>query len=195
LLRTVANQAATAMENTRLYHELASQLDTNERRVAAFEQLVEEVMELVDTKYGAVVFWGPKGELTRVIGPGVGSSRGGPVGARLWVAELLENVGLITGSPNGNGNVHSESVTGGIAVRFLCKDSGRGVFYLRDKAEDAEFTEADVRLVNLFAVLIGVLINNVEVFQSEVRERSTLTAIQASMTEGLAVLNRSGYVQ
>jgi hypothetical protein len=195
LLRTVANQAATAMENTRLYHELASQLDTNERRVAAFEQLVEEVMELVDTKYGAVVFWGPKGELTRVIGPGVGSSRGGPVGARLWVAELLENVGLITGSPNGNGNVHSESVTGGIAVRFLCKDSGRGVFYLRDKAEDAEFTEADVRLVNLFAVLIGVLINNVEVFQSEVRERTTLIAIQASMTEGLAVLDRSGYVQ
>jgi len=212
LLQTVADQAATAMENTRLYHELASQLDTNERRVAAFEhaagrmaleqnpdltieQLAEEFMELVDTKYGAVAFWGPKGELTRVIGPGVGSSRGGPVGARLWVAELLEIVGLITGSPDGNGNVHSESVTGGIAVPFLCKDSGRGVFYLRDKAEDAEFTEADVPLVNLFAVLIGVLINNVEVFQSEVRERSTLTAIQASMTESLAVLDRSGYVQ
>jgi GAF domain-containing protein len=212
LLRTVANQAATAMENTRLYHELASQLDTNERRVAAFEhaagrmaleqnpdlaieQLVEEVMELVDTKYGAVAFWGPKGELTRVIGPGVGRSRSGPVGARLWVAELLENVGMITESPDGDGSVHSESVAGGIAVPFLCKDSGRGVFYLRDKAEEAEFTEADVRLVNLFAVLIGVLINNVEVFQSEARERSTLTAIQASMTEGLAVLDPYGYVQ
>jgi transcriptional regulator with PAS, ATPase and Fis domain len=40
-----------------------------------------------------------------------------------------------------------------------------------------------------------VLINNVEVFQSEARERSTLTAIQASMTEGLAVLDPYGYVQ
>jgi PAS domain S-box-containing protein len=211
LLRAVANQASTAMENTRLYHELAGQLDANERRVAAFEhaagrmaleqnpdlaieQLVGEVMVLLDARYGAVAVWGPDGELTRVIGPGLRRGARGGDGARRWMDELLSRVGMMPSTEENEYGTDQDGSAEGIAVPFKCKDSGRGVFYLREKSDGGAFADADVRLVNLFAALIGVLINNVEVFQSEARERSTLTAIQGSMTEGLVVLDPQGDV-
>ena len=215
LLRTVAAQAATAMENARLYQELATQLAVGERRVAAFEkaagrmtldenpdhaieQLVNEVMELVGARYGAVAVWGQSGELTRVIGPGLmrpDENESSTVHSRHWISELMEKVGIagLTGEEGVDG-AEADVAAGRLAVPFKCKDSGRGVFYLRDKEDETDFTEADRRLIDLFAALIGVLINNVELFNSETRERSTLTAIQASMTEGLAVLDPEGRV-
>ena len=194
LLRAVANQAAIALENARLYGELSSELRANERRVAAFElaagrmaveenpdlgieQLVEEVMTLLDAGSGGVAVWGPNGDLTRVIGPGLSEH------------DLGESHDELAPWVNADGTAEH-----GLAIPFQCKDSGRGVFYLRHKLDGRAFTEADERLVNLFAALIGVLINNVEVYQAELRERSALTAIQASMTEGLAVLDNDGTV-
>jgi PAS domain S-box-containing protein len=211
LLRAVANQAATAMENTRLYHELAGQLQANECRVAAFEhaagrialeqnpdlaieQLVGEVMALLDARYGAVAVCPPNGDLTRVIGPGLRRGTRGGAGARRWIDELLTRVGMAPSTAENEYGTDQDLSSEGIAVPFKCKDSGRGVFYLRDKSDGGAFADADIRLVNLFAALIGVLINNVEVFQSEARERSTLTAIQASMTEGLVVLDPEGEI-
>lgn len=194
LLRTVANQAATALENARLYDQLAAELSANERRVAAFElaagrmaveenpdtgieQLVEEVMTLLDATFGGVAVWSPSGDLTRVIGPGLSNRN------------IRDSYQDLAPWVNANGTVDH-----GLAIPFQCKDSGRGVFYLRDKVDGEAFTDADERLVNLFAALIGVLINNVEVYRAESRERSTLTAIQASMTEGIAVLDSDGSV-
>ena len=141
------------------------------------EQLVEEVMTLLDAGSGGVAVWSPSGDLTRVIGPGLSNQ------------DLNESHNDLAPWVNANGVAER-----GLEIPFQCKDSGRGVFYVRNKLDGSAFTDADERLVNLFAVLIGVLINNVEVYQAESRERSTLTAIQASMTEGIAVLNSDGTV-
>ena len=67
-----------------------------------------------------------------------------------------------------------------------------GAFYLMEKEE--AFTTEDETLLGLFAMLAGVHLENVELFEEVMRERRTLATIQGSMTEGLVVLDPRGQV-
>ena len=76
-----------------------------------------------------------------------------------------------------------------VSVPFACKDRTGGLLFMEREADAEAFTDADERLLNLFAVLAGVMLDNMRLFQQEARERATLGAIQASMMEGLLVLD------
>ncbi len=86
------------------------------------------------------------------------------------------------------------SVTGFLGVPVTARGRSAGVLYLMGKEDDQEFTEDDERLLNLFAVLASVHLENVMLYDEVTFERSTLAAIQGSMTEGLVVLDPEGRV-
>ena len=195
LLQAVAKQAATGMENARLYQEVQSQLDIGTKRLESFqaaasrlaleenadqtlEQLVEVARELVGARRGAVIVWNAEGEAVKLIGeypPAVTTDGSGAPALAAW-------------------NATSRDPDSSLTVTFKSRDMGQGVFYVEDKLEGGEFTEDDQRLLHLFAVLASVLIDNLRLYAAQSRERSTLTAIQASMTEGLVVLDAKGQV-
>lgn len=62
------------------------------------------------------------------------------------------------------------------------------VLYVLRAADASPFTEDDERLLNLLGVLAGVFLNNAQLYSQMARERATLAAVQASMTDGLVVL-------
>ena len=69
-----------------------------------------------------------------------------------------------------------------------------GALILGEKEGDAEFSVDDLRLLGLFAVQAGVFLDNLNLHGEVVRERSTLSAIQASMADGLVVADAGGRV-
>ena len=195
LLQAVANQAATGMENARMYQEAQAQLDTGRKRTAAFqaaasrlalevnadqtlEQLVETARDLVGARHGAVVVWDAQGEAVKVIGE---------------YLPTLAAAGL--GGPSSTSKSPSDTdKPASLSSSFRSRDLSRGVFYLEGKSDDTTFNDDDQRLLDLFAMLASVLIDNLRLYAAQSRERSTLTAIQASITEGLLVLDGDGLV-
>ena len=195
LLQAVANQAATGMENARLYQEVHAQLATGRKRTEAFqaaasrlaleenadqtlEQLVEAARDLVGARHGAVVVWNAQGEAVKVIGE---------------YLPTLAAAGL-GGPPSISRSPSDADTPSSLASSFRSRDLGRGVFYLEGKSDDTAFNDDDQRLLDLFAMLASVLIDNLRLYAAQTRERSTLTAIQASITEGLVVLDADGRV-
>ena len=190
LLQAVANQAATGMENARLYQEVQTQLATGRKRTEAFqaaasrlaleenadqtlEQLVETARDLVGAQHGAVVVWNPQGEAVKVIGE---------------YLPTLAAAGL-GGPPSTSRSPSDTDTPASLASSFRSRDLSRGVFYLEGKRDETAFNDDDQRLLDLFAMLASVLIDNMRLYAGQSRERSTLTAIQASITEGLIVLD------
>jgi PAS domain S-box-containing protein len=64
--------------------------------------------------------------------------------------------------------------------------------YFANKQDHQEFTEEDERIIGLYAALSGVLLDNLNLYEAVVQERSTLTAIQGSIVEGLVVMDSQG---
>ena len=195
LLQAVANRAATGMENARLYQEVQAQLATGRKRTEAFqaaasrlaleenadqtlEQLVEAARDLVGARHGAVVVWNAQGEAVKVIGE---------------YLPTLAAVGL-GGPPSASRSPSDTDTPASLTASFRSRDLSRGVFYLEGKPDETAFNDDDQRLLDLFAMLASVLIDNLRLYAAQSRERSTLTAIQASITEGLVVLDAEGRV-
>jgi signal transduction histidine kinase/GAF domain-containing protein len=188
LLQAVALQAATSMENARLYQELQSQLEIGQRRIEAFQaaagrmtlqanpdqalsDLVHVARELVGAEEGSVQTWDADGRASRTLR-----------------SEAR--------SPEGGGHLSIINTTGQtpLTARFSARNGARGVFQMQRKIDGADFTDDDRRLLNLFGVLASVLQDNIQLYSDLSRERNTLAAIQGSMAEGLVVLDQCGRV-
>ena len=81
-----------------------------------------------------------------------------------------------------------------LGARVVRNGRSAGALYLIRKDGEQEFSEDDQRLLNLFAVLAGVHLENVDLYEAVAQERRKLEAIQGSMTEGLVVLDPGGRV-
>ncbi len=81
-----------------------------------------------------------------------------------------------------------------LAVPFSSKDGSPGAFVLLEKDGKTGFSPDDERLLNLFAVFAGVLLDNIALYGAVDRERTTLNSIQNSMAEGLIVLDAEGRI-
>ena len=69
-----------------------------------------------------------------------------------------------------------------------------GVIWVIDKRNAGKFDAADERLLAQYAGFAKVLLGNQRLFDHVREERSVLSAIQMSMTDGLIVLSRDGTV-
>ncbi|MBI2867226.1 MAG: PAS domain-containing protein, partial [Chloroflexi bacterium] len=221
LLSAVADELGVLLENARLYQEVRVALESGRRRLEAFEkvaarlaleeapersvqQLVDTARELLEARYAAFAVWEDGGgmrywfvsglspEEQQAVGmPPAGKGVLGLVresGAALRLADLRTHPAAVGVPPR---HPSTESFLG---VPVFFKRRSVGAFYLTNKANGAEFTQEDERLLHLFAVVAGVVLENRTLYSQVSRERSTLAAIQASMTDGLVVLDQRGRI-
>ena len=217
-LTAVGENIGSLLENARLYQEITSELDRGNRRLEAFraaaarltleeqpeqalEHLVEVARSLVGARQGAMAIWEHNGELVNFIASGGPKQPANEDFSQLRTSMdgLHEQASLLHLDDQVAGQERPPwtwyGAEGLLGIPFICKDGRLGVFALLDRdGEYHRFSAADGRLLSLFSVLAGVMIDNVRLFSAEARERSTLGAIQASMTEGLVVLDSQGRV-
>lgn len=213
-LQAVANQAAAGLENARLYQALHAELRSNERRVEAFRaaaveltleeqpgpamaRLVEVARVLVGADAGAVMTRQAGSEAQTVFATSVAEGlpprmEDGAEGRMAALLEASSSTAAARGSATSvllrsRGQRGPESAY--VAVPFACKDHSGGLLFMERETGGEAFTDADERLLNLFGVLASVMLDNMRLFREEARERATLGAIQASMMEGLLVLD------
>jgi|GEM_PF-3776464 len=205
VLQSVANHAAIAMENASLYQEISAQLERGRRRLAALQEatsrlaleedpdralqnLVGVARELLDTERIVLAVYSPLHQVNQIVTSGVSgdeelrlrhfldlrlSSRIDYGSSELWAFVL------------GNEEFASPET---LRASFVTKNRGTGVFELAGRTHGQPFLADDERLLNLFTVLAGVLLDNVDLYEDVAQERRTLAAIQESMAEGLIVL-------
>ena len=201
--------------------QLKEALDQGRRRLEAFritagrlaiekdpERALQDLggvsRDLVGARYGALALADHEGVTSRLVVSGFSPEqqsrmrahprRLGELGlARVGVEKIvvddvarhLSAHGLARGDASDNGF---------IGVQVLAKGEHSGAFYFMEKEGGPDFTADDERLLNLFAMLVGVHLENVSLYDGVTQERRALAAIQASMTEGLVVLDPKGRV-
>ena len=85
-------------------------------------------------------------------------------------------------------------ITSFLGVPITVRGKQAGAFYVMDEDSDHAYSEDDERILDLFAIIAGVHLENVELYDDVAREQRTLAAIQGSMTEGLIVLDSDAKV-
>ncbi|PZC45041.1 MAG: GAF domain-containing protein [Chloroflexi bacterium] len=224
LLEVVASEIGPLMENVQLQQEISAELEQGRRRVLALReaavklrieedegkalrQFVENARSLVGAKLGAIVVLDDQGEIAWRVISGVSADE-----SHDFLPEEVKNsVRLLLQSAESTGSFRSTDLSGHGMGRYNTREGlegktlmatgvqlqggFQGALYVIEREEGGEFSEDDERLISLFAVLAGVLIDNLRLYDSAEKERGTLSAIQSSMIEGLVVIDSKGAVK
>ncbi len=142
---------------------------------AALQLIVERVRTLVGARYAALGIVGSEGNIQRFITSGITHRQ------RLAIGPLPHGRGLlgliiregrayripsIAAHPDSSGfPANHPPMTSFLGVPIRSQDRSLGNFYLTDKINSPEFTPADQRLVELFALHAGIAIENARLHQ------------------------------
>ncbi len=221
LITTVGNGIGALLENARLYQQISAQLEQGRRRLEVFQaaarglalarlpdealqHLVDMARTLIEARYGALVLWDQKGRIETWVVSGLSpeeqeAAGSSPMGLGLLslVREKGKSVRLndTSAHPKASGLLPGHPpMRNFLGIPIVFPGKAPGAFYLTDREDGAEFTEDDERLLNVFAVLAGTHLENASLYEQVSRERSTLAAVQGSMTEGLVVIDQEGLI-
>ncbi|MBI4312826.1 MAG: GAF domain-containing protein [Chloroflexi bacterium] len=216
VLQSVANHAAIAMENAGLYEEITAQLERGRRRLEALREaagrlaleedpdralqnLVDVARELLDAHRLCLAVRNPYGEVDKLFTSGLSTDQAQRL--QQFIGQQQVEVSRKNGAAKSHAGAPSQEMwtavldgaepatgEGTLQATFSTKSQGMGVFELNGKRGGQAFSADDERLLNLFTVLAGVLLDNVDLYDEVAQERRTLAAIQESMAEGLIVL-------
>lgn len=204
LLSLVAQQSAVLLDDARLYENLSSQLELGRRRLRAFrdaatklaleqdseralQDLVDTAHSLVGARAAGLVLYDSKGELGRLVQSGAADQQSVPS------APVVSN-GRRGGFHPSEGH-HTSSNGTMLSVPIAGRDHSAGLLYVREEESGHRFSDDDEGILSLFAVHAQVLLENMDLYNQISQERRTLAAIQASITEGLLVLDADGRVR
>lgn len=136
----------------------------------ALQLIVERVRSLVGARYAALGIVGPDGRIQRFITSGVTPQEreaiGPPPRGRGLLGLIIREgrsyrIGNIAAHPDSFGfPANHPSMTTFLGVPVTSRGRSMGNFYLTEKAGSAEFTPADQRLVEVFALHAAIAIEN-----------------------------------
>jgi len=141
----------------------------------ALQLIVERVRSLVGARYAALGIVGPDDRIQRFITSGVTPHQRAAIGPLPQGRGLLGliirearsyRIPNIAAHPDRSGfPANHPPMTSFLGVPVTSRGRSVGNFYLTDKADAAEFTPADQRLVELFALHAGIAIDNAQLHQ------------------------------
>lgn len=196
-------QIAQAQARLAALQDAAAKLALEEDPRNAKQNLVSTACDLAGARYGALALWDEDGKIA-VWHHNSPSSREAPsmagptpdgLGLLVRIRDEQKSVRLadIAGHLHPGGLPPGHPPIGSfLGVPIRCRPGLRGALYLGEAKDGTEFSEGDERLLNLFAILAGGFLENSRLYADMARERRTLEAIQASMTEGLGVFDSDG---
>lgn len=219
LLAAIADGIGALLDNVRLQEQVTSELELGRRRLDAFgvavghlaleedpaqalQHLVDTARELLDARYGALAVWDARDRLDRWVVSTPSSAemrRLDPPPPHQGLPGLIRS----QGEPVRSANLDLPSQRDGLpyelpdvknflGVPMVPREGTSGILFLLREKGAPEFTADDQRLLSVFSLLACVFLSNVDLYREVVQERRTLAAIQASMAEGLVVLDRRG---
>lgn len=141
----------------------------------ALQLIVERVRTLVGARYAALGIMGPEGRIQRFITSGMTPHEREAIGPLPRGRGLLGliirkarsyRIPNIAAHPDSSGfPANHPPMTSFLGVPVTSRGQSVGNFYLTDKAGATEFTPADQRLVELFALHAGIAIDNAQLHQ------------------------------
>jgi signal transduction histidine kinase len=141
----------------------------------ALQLIVERVRSLVGARYAALGIVGPDGAIERFITSGISPHERAAIGPLprgrgllgLIIREARSyRIPNIAAHPDSSGfPANHPPMTSLLGVPVTSRGRSLGNFYLTDKAGAIEFTPADQRLVELFALHAGIAIDNARLHQ------------------------------
>ena len=168
------------------------------------QDLVDVSRELIGARFGVLSLLDSRGATGKFITSGFAPEKPGRIAAP---ARSLTELGLtkrgkdkiVVADPELLRKAHglqegALTADGLIGVPVVLTGGASGAFYLMEKRGGASFSIDDEELLNLFAVLAGVHLENLNLYEEVALERRTLAAIQSSMTEGLVVVDPAGQI-
>ncbi|SNS38260.1 Histidine kinase-, DNA gyrase B-, and HSP90-like ATPase [Geodermatophilus pulveris] len=197
-LAAVADQAATAVDNARLYADAAASSRRDEGLIAAglalaselslpavLTKIVELACDVADARYGAVGVLGRDGRLEDFITHGLTEDQRAAIGAlpigRGILGALTSDarplrLGSIQNDPRSVGfPPHHPPMTSFLGVPITVRGRIYGNLYLTEKRGPSGFTDGDERAVVTLAAQAGVAIENARLF-AEAQQRLALQA-------------------
>ena len=223
LVTAIGVGLGTVMANARLDRQVNAALDSEYQRLDvvrsaaeqlsihstdnALKNLVDAARESVGARFGGVAVWSAAGIVKTVIGSGW--AEGAPPAPGGDSPDLSDVLGLIrfalvqerkriikvSRSPFADDDDgEGPPIQSLLGLPFKCSDGGIGGFFLVDKQTGDSFSTEDERLLGLFSAMASVLLNNMQLYTEQERQRLLLEAVHASMAEGLIVLTNDGQV-
>jgi signal transduction histidine kinase len=142
---------------------------------SALQLIVERVRSLVGARYAALGIVGPDDRIQRFITSGVRHDQRTAIGplprgrgllGLIIRKELSYRIPNIAAHPDSSGfPANHPPMTSFLGVPVTSRGRSVGNFYLTDKQGASEFTPADQRLVELFALHAGIAIDNARLHQ------------------------------
>jgi signal transduction histidine kinase len=197
-LAAVADQAATAVDNARLFADAAASSRRDEGLIAAglalaselslpavLSKIVELACVVADARYGAVGVLGQDGRLEDFITHGLSAEQRraigplpigrGILGALIFDAHPMR-LARIHDDPRSVGfPPHHPPMTSFLGVPITVRGRVYGNLYLTEKRGQSQFTDGDERAVVTLAAQAGVAIENARLF-AEAQQRLALEA-------------------
>ena len=197
-LAAVADQAATAVDNARLFADAAASSRRDEGLIAAglalaselslpgvLTKIVELACNVADAQYGAVGVLGPDGHLEDFITHGLTEEQRaaigplpigrGILGALISDAHPMRLAAIQDDARSVGLPPHHPPMTSFLGVPITVRGRIYGNLYLTEKRGETTFTEGDERAVVTLAAQAGVAIENARLF-AEAQQRLALEA-------------------
>jgi signal transduction histidine kinase len=196
-LAAVADQAATAVDNARLFADAAASSRRDEALIAAglalaselslpavLTKIVELACDVADARYGVVGVLGQDGREDFITHGLAEEQRAaiGPLRIGRGILQALASDGdpmPPTGLPDDSCSVgspsHHSPMTSFLGVPITVRGRVYGNLYLTEKSGQSEFTDDDERAVVTLAAQAGVAIENARLF-AEAQQRLALEA-------------------
>ena len=216
LLSAIANEVGALLDNARLNDQISQDLERRRQRLEAFravigmltlelnpnsalQKLVDAIREIVGISYAALVLWDEEDHVSSWLMSGFTPQQAhamGPPPAHSSLPGLVREKSRFIRLDNAVGYVvfdgHQTPASGSqsfLGAPINVRGVSRGVIYFVDDKPSANILDDDESLLDLFAVIAGVLLDNMELYDDVARRHATLASIQESMTEGLVVLD------
>jgi signal transduction histidine kinase len=197
-LAAVADQAATAVDNARLFADAAASSRRDEGLIAAglalaselslpavLSKIVQLACDVADARYGAVGVLGQDGRLEDFITHGLSAEQRAAIGplpiGRGILGALISDarpmrLARIHEDPHSVGfPPHHPPMTSFLGVPITVRGRVYGNLYLTEKRGESQFTDGDERAVVTLAAQAGVAIENARLF-AEAQQRLALEA-------------------